>query len=92
MKSTETPNDLIGNGARDLPACSIVSQPTTLPRAPTVQEIGMILWNPRIQLAGSQDPCNGQYPKSHQSSSPDVRSILILSSHLSRDRRSGFFP
>jgi hypothetical protein len=27
-------NDLIGNGNRDLPACSIVPQKTTLPRAP----------------------------------------------------------
>jgi hypothetical protein len=26
-------NDLIGNRIRDLPACSIVPQPTTLPRA-----------------------------------------------------------
>jgi hypothetical protein len=30
----EQSNDLIGNRARDLPACSIVPQPTTLPRAP----------------------------------------------------------
>jgi hypothetical protein len=29
-------NDLIGNRTRDLPACSIVPQPTTLPRAPFV--------------------------------------------------------
>jgi hypothetical protein len=28
-------NDLIGNRAHDLPACSIVPQPTTLPRAPS---------------------------------------------------------
>jgi hypothetical protein len=28
-------NDLMGNRTRDLPACSIVSQPTTLPRAPS---------------------------------------------------------
>jgi hypothetical protein len=27
-------NDLIGNRTHDLPACSIVPQPTTLPRAP----------------------------------------------------------
>jgi hypothetical protein len=26
--------DLVGNLTRDLPACSIVPQPTTLPRAP----------------------------------------------------------
>jgi hypothetical protein len=27
-------NDLIGTRTRDLPACSLVSQPTTLPRDP----------------------------------------------------------
>jgi hypothetical protein len=27
-------NDLIGNRTRDLPACNIIPQPTTLPRAP----------------------------------------------------------
>jgi hypothetical protein len=30
-------NELIGNWTRDLPACSIVPQPTTLPRAPSLQ-------------------------------------------------------
>jgi hypothetical protein len=30
----KNPNDLIGNRTRDLPACSIVPQQTTLPRAP----------------------------------------------------------
>jgi hypothetical protein len=30
----KTSSDLIGNGTRDLPACSIVPQPTTLLRAP----------------------------------------------------------
>ena len=29
-------NDTIGNRTRDLPACSAVPQPTTLPRAPKV--------------------------------------------------------
>jgi hypothetical protein len=29
-------NDLIGNRTRDLPACSIVPQPTTLLRAPAL--------------------------------------------------------
>jgi hypothetical protein len=33
IRSTEKSNDLIGNRTRDLPACSIVPQPTTLPRA-----------------------------------------------------------
>jgi hypothetical protein len=34
IRSIETSNDLIGNLTGDLPACSIVSQPTTLPRVP----------------------------------------------------------
>jgi hypothetical protein len=29
-------NDLIGNRTRDLPACSIVPQPTTLPLVPQI--------------------------------------------------------
>jgi hypothetical protein len=36
VRSIEKSNDLIGNGTRDLPACRIVPQPTTLPRAPVV--------------------------------------------------------
>jgi hypothetical protein len=34
IRSTEKSNDLIGNRTRDIPACSIVPQPTMLPRAP----------------------------------------------------------
>jgi hypothetical protein len=34
IRSIEESDDLIGNRTRDLPACSIVSQPTTLPHAP----------------------------------------------------------
>jgi hypothetical protein len=34
IKSIEKSNDLIGYRNRDLPACSTVPQPTTLPRAP----------------------------------------------------------
>jgi hypothetical protein len=34
IRSIEKSNDLIGDRTRDLPACSIVSQPTALPRAP----------------------------------------------------------
>jgi hypothetical protein len=30
-------NDLIGNQTCELPACSIASQPTTLPRTPIVE-------------------------------------------------------
>jgi hypothetical protein len=32
IRSIEKSNELIGNRTRDLPACSIVPQPTTLPR------------------------------------------------------------
>jgi hypothetical protein len=34
IRSIEKSNDFIGNLTRDLPACSVVLQPTTLPRAP----------------------------------------------------------
>jgi hypothetical protein len=37
--SVDNPNGLIGNGTRDLPACSIVPQRTTLPGA-AVELIG----------------------------------------------------
>jgi hypothetical protein len=33
VRLIETSNDLIGYGIRNLPACNIVPQPTTLPRA-----------------------------------------------------------
>jgi hypothetical protein len=34
IRSTEKSNDLVGNRTRDLSACNIVPQPTTLPGAP----------------------------------------------------------
>jgi hypothetical protein len=39
MRSIEKSNDLIGNRTRALPACSIVPQRTTLPRAPLSQHL-----------------------------------------------------
>jgi hypothetical protein len=39
IRSIEKSNDLIGNRPRDLPACSIVPQPTTLPREPMSSDI-----------------------------------------------------
>jgi hypothetical protein len=45
IRSNEKFNDLIGNRTRDLPACTIMRQPTTLPRSP--QEDG----NRKIDLA-----------------------------------------
>jgi hypothetical protein len=37
-------DDLIGNRTHDLPACSIAPQPTTLPRAPIIVIIIIIIW------------------------------------------------
>jgi hypothetical protein len=34
IRSIEKSNELIGNRTRDIPACSMVPQPTTLPHAP----------------------------------------------------------
>jgi hypothetical protein len=34
IRSIEKSNDLIGNQTRDLPACSVLPQPTALPRVP----------------------------------------------------------
>jgi hypothetical protein len=39
IRSIEKSNELIGNRTRDLPACSIVPQPTTLPRAPKEETV-----------------------------------------------------
>jgi hypothetical protein len=40
IRSIEESYDLIGIRTRDLPACNLVPQPTTLPRAHTVKFIG----------------------------------------------------
>jgi hypothetical protein len=42
IRSIEKSNDLIGNRIRDLPACSIVPQPTTLPRVGGIVKIKKI--------------------------------------------------
>jgi hypothetical protein len=39
-------NDLIGIRTRDLPACNIVPQPTTLPRAPRVLVGSRMFYSP----------------------------------------------
>jgi hypothetical protein len=39
IRSTEKSNDLIGNPTRDRLACSIVPQPTMLPRAPLLHRM-----------------------------------------------------
>jgi hypothetical protein len=41
IRSSEKSSDLIGIRSRDLPACSIVPEPTTLPRAPYF--VGLII-------------------------------------------------
>jgi hypothetical protein len=46
VRSTEKANDLIGNRTHDFPACSIVPEPTTLPRAP--HEPAVLFWCPWI--------------------------------------------
>jgi hypothetical protein len=38
-KSIEKPSDLIGTRTRDIPSCSIVPQPTTLPHAPEIYAV-----------------------------------------------------
>jgi hypothetical protein len=43
IKSIEKYNDLTGNRTRDFPACSIVSQSTTLPRAPLNYDMPVII-------------------------------------------------
>jgi hypothetical protein len=48
IRSIEKSNHLIGNRTRDLPACSIVPQPTTLPCAPI---IFCIRWNKLVLKA-----------------------------------------
>jgi hypothetical protein len=40
IRSIEKSSVLIGTRTRDLPACSIVPQPTTLPRAPNCLRVG----------------------------------------------------
>jgi hypothetical protein len=42
VRSIKKSNDHIGNQTRDLPACSIVLQPTTLPRSPLIGDIRYI--------------------------------------------------
>jgi hypothetical protein len=37
IRSIEKSNDLIGNRTRDIPACSRVPQPTSLPRTPLIK-------------------------------------------------------
>jgi hypothetical protein len=39
IRSIKKSNDLFGNRSRDLPACSIVPQSTTLPRAPRLRRV-----------------------------------------------------
>jgi hypothetical protein len=38
LRQLKKVNDFIGNRTRDLPACSTVPQPTTLPRVPVLNK------------------------------------------------------
>jgi hypothetical protein len=49
IRSIEKSSDFIGTRTRDLPACSIVPQPTTLPRDPEFQLLTLIMFV-KIQL------------------------------------------
>jgi hypothetical protein len=57
-------HDLIGNRTRDLPACIIVPQPTTLPRAPKTDgnlvKSVLSYWGDTLSLASLYQcrPCN----------------------------------
>jgi hypothetical protein len=44
LESIEKSNDLIGNRTSGIPACSIVRQPTTLPRGPVFGVFTMKSW------------------------------------------------
>jgi hypothetical protein len=43
IRSIEKSGDLIGNRTRDFPVCSIVPQPTTLPRVPVRGKVNDIV-------------------------------------------------
>jgi hypothetical protein len=43
IRSIEKSNNLVGNRTRDLAACSIVPQPTTLPRTPVVVVVVVVV-------------------------------------------------
>jgi hypothetical protein len=45
IRSIEKFSDLVGNRTNDLPACSIVTQLITLPRAPSPYETGYVLYH-----------------------------------------------
>jgi hypothetical protein len=53
VRSIETSNDLIGIRTRDLPACSIVPQPTTLPRATKIYRVSYHLESQRDLIDSS---------------------------------------
>jgi hypothetical protein len=59
IMSTEKCNGLIGNRTRDLPACSIVPQPTTLPRALSLLFMvpgSLLLWSQEFATGLSTEP------------------------------------
>jgi hypothetical protein len=59
IRSIEKPNDLIGNWTRDLPACNIVPQPTTLPRAALLRGISSLFHDVVTQTVNNE--CKGMW-------------------------------
>jgi hypothetical protein len=100
MSTEKKNNNLIGNRTRYFLGCSIVPQPTTLPRATSIfsvsQNIPSILWNQKIHcrfrmnqplksISSQMNTLIHFYPTCS-------RSILMLSSHLRVGVLSNFYP
>jgi hypothetical protein len=64
IRSIEESNYLIGNGARDLPDCSTVTEPTTLPRAPVNRNIGYIILALKCSVFRAVTPCSSETARS----------------------------
>jgi hypothetical protein len=61
-RSRSIKNPIIGIQTRDLPACSIVPQPTTLPRTPSNNELNTNIFQ-LLQACWNSSPCtNNQRP------------------------------
>jgi hypothetical protein len=77
IKSTEKSYDLIGNRIRDLPACSIVPQPTTLARAPFRSEFPIKILYPF--LISTMHATFSAHLNSEKSTNYDASHDVILS-------------
>jgi hypothetical protein len=71
-------NDLIGNQTRDLPACSIVPQPTTLPRAPNNNNNIFTCWTQQLGANHRATTNKKQYQqKQTRGQNKQIRESLI---------------